>query len=142
MKTFSANNKTIVKKWYCIDATNKILGRLSTIISTYLIGKHKIEYTPHVDTGDYIIIINASKIILTGNKKNKKFYYHHTGYIGGIKKISFKSLIINKPNRIIEHSVKGMMPKNSLGKEMFKKLKIYSGNKHNHYSNNPIFLNI
>ncbi|QCI26829.1 50S ribosomal protein L13 [Buchnera aphidicola (Thelaxes californica)] len=137
MKTFSAKKNTIKKKWYCIDAQNKILGRLATTISIYLRGKHKPEYTKHIDTGDYVIVVNAKKILLTGKKNINKKYYHHTGYIGGIKQISFKDMLITNPERIIYLAVKGMLPKNSLGREMLKKLKIFSDHQHIHFAQNP-----
>lgn len=136
MKTFISKNNNI-KKWYVIDATGKVLGRLATEISKYLRGKHKSEYTPHIDTGDYVIIINSNKILVTGNKNKKKIYYHHSGYIGGIKKISFEKMIIKNSNDIIKKAVKGMLPKNSLGRAMYKKLKVYKGNEHNHAAQKP-----
>jgi len=142
MKSFSAKSSDIKKNWYCIDAKNKILGRLATVLSRYLRGKHKVEYTPHVDIGDYVIVINAEKILVTGNKRVNKIYHHHTGYIGGIKSFSFEQMINRCPERIIEVAVKGMLPKGPLGRLMFKKLKVYSGDKHNHIAQNPKFLNI
>ncbi|HMI76818.1 MAG TPA: 50S ribosomal protein L13 [Buchnera sp. (in: enterobacteria)] len=142
MKSFSAKSSDIKKNWYYINAKDKILGRLATIISRYLRGKHKVEYTPHIDTGDYIIVINAELVLVTGNKRVNKIYHHHTGYIGGIKSFSFEEMIQRCPERIIEIAVKGMLPKGSLGRMMFRKLKVYSGNKHNHIAQNPQFLNI
>lgn len=142
MKTFSANINHIEKKWYYVDAKDKILGRLSTKISHYLKGKHKIQYTPHVDIGDYIIVLNASKVIVTGNKKINKFYYRHTGYVGGIKKVSFQDMLLKYPEKIIENSVKGMLPKGILGRAMFRKLKVYAFNNHDHIAQNPQFLDI
>ncbi|CAL4322913.1 50S ribosomal protein L13 [Buchnera aphidicola (Thelaxes suberi)] len=142
MKTFSAKKNEIEKKWYYIDAKNKILGRLATILSTYLRGKHKPEYTSHMDTGDYIIVINAKKILLTGKKNSDKMYYHHTGYIGGIKKISFKDMIIKNPERVIYLAVKGMLPKNTLSKSVLKNLKIFSDSEHTHAAQNPQLLKI
>jgi len=142
MKTFSAKSSNIKKNWYLIDATGKILGRLATELSRYLRGKHKVEYTPHIDTGDYIIVLNAKKILVTGRKNKDKIYYHHTGYIGGIKSFSFGEMIQRCPERIIERAVKGMLPRGPLGRMMFKKLKVYAGNTHNHAAQNPQYLNI
>lgn len=137
MKTFSAKPETVRRDWYVIDATDKVLGRLSTEIARRLRGKHKPEYTPHVDTGDYIVVVNADKIRVTGNKESDKMYYHHTGYIGGIKSTNLAKLRAEHPERIIEHSVKGMLPKNALGRAMFKKLKVYAGDSHNHAAQQP-----
>ncbi|CAL4323406.1 50S ribosomal protein L13 [Buchnera aphidicola] len=142
MKTFSAKSSNVKKNWYVIDATGKILGRLATELSKYLRGKHKVEYTPHVDVGDYLIVLNAKNILVSGKKENNKIYYHHTGYIGGIKSFSFKEMIQKSPERIIEIAVKGMLPRGPLGRMMFKKLKVYAGNNHNHAAQNPQFLNI
>ncbi|BBI01309.1 50S ribosomal protein L13 [Buchnera aphidicola (Nipponaphis monzeni)] len=140
MKTFSAKNNSVKINWYYINASGKILGRLATQISKYLKGKHKPEYTPHVDVGDYIIVLNANKIVVTGKKKNNKIYFHHTGYIGGIKKVSFQEMLTKCPEEIIKHAVKGMLPKNSLGRKMFQKLKIYSGDQHKHTAQQPQLL--
>lgn len=142
MKTFTAKSQDIKYKWYVIDATNKVLGRLATVIAGRLRGKHKVEYTPNIDVGDYLIVTNANKIIVTGNKYNNKFYYHYTGYMGGIKKTTFKEMIARKPERIIEIAVKGMLPKGPLGRAMFKKLKVYSGNEHYNIAQKPQILNI
>ncbi|CAL4042998.1 50S ribosomal protein L13 [Buchnera aphidicola (Phyllaphis fagi)] len=142
MKSISINANDVQKTWYYVDATEKILGRFCAQISHYLRGKHKIEYTPHIDVGDYIIVLNASKIIVTGKKKINKFYYRHTGYIGGIKKISFQDMIIKYPERVIEIAVRGMLPKGSLGRSIFRKLKVYASDSHNHIAQNPKFLNI
>jgi len=142
MKTFVAKPNNFIQAWYCIDAKNKILGRLATQISILLRGKHKAEYTPNIDTGDYLIILNAEKIKVTGKKNSNKIYYHHTGYIGGIKKITFKELIKKDAKKILLTAVKGMMPKGPLGKSMLKKLKIYIGNKHSHIAQNPQILEI
>lgn len=141
MKTFTAKQKNI-KKWYVVDATKKILGRLATEIAKILKGKHKSEYTPHIDVGDYIIVINAEKISVTGNKYKNKTYYHHSGYIGGIKKTTFSEMINKKSENIIKLAVKGMLPKNSLGRLMYKKLRVYKGNKHQHNAQKPQSLNI
>jgi large subunit ribosomal protein L13 len=137
MKTFSAKPAEVKREWLLIDAEGKTLGRLATEIATRLKGKHKPEYTPHVDTGDYVIIVNADKVTVTGNKFNDKMYYHHTGFIGGIKSVSFKKLIATHPERIIEKAVKGMLPRNPLGRAMYKKLKVYAGAAHPHEAQQP-----
>ncbi|VFP88478.1 50S ribosomal protein L13 [Buchnera aphidicola (Cinara piceae)] len=142
MKSFSANSNKIMKYWYYVDGTNKILGRFASKISTYLRGKHKPEYTPHVDTGDYIIVINASKIIVTGKKAINKIYYHHTGYVGGIKKYTLQYMLLHHPQRVIEKAIKGMLPRNSLGRLIFKKLKVFPFHEHNLIAQKPIFLDI
>ncbi|VFP81161.1 50S ribosomal protein L13 [Buchnera aphidicola (Cinara kochiana kochiana)] len=142
MKSFSANVNNIKKSWYYVDGTNKILGRFATQISLRLRGKHKPEYTPHVDTGDYIIVINASKIIVTGKKILNKFYYHHTGYVGGIKKYTLQYMLLHHPERVIARAVKGMLPKGSLGRSIFKKLKVFPFHEHNLNAQQPVFLNI
>ena len=125
-----------------VDATDKTLGRLSTAIANRLRGKHKPEYTPHVDTGDYIVVVNAEKIRVTGNKTTDKVYHHHTGYPGGIKSITFDKLIDKAPEQVIEKAVKGMMPKNKLSRSMMSKLKIYAGNEHPHSAQQPMPLDI
>ena len=137
MKTFSAKPETVKRDWYVIDAENKVLGRLATEIARRLRGKHKAEYTPHVDTGDYIIVINADKIAVTGNKETDKLYHHHTGYPGGLKTISLDKQRIKAPERILETAVKGMLPKNPLGRTMFRKLKVYAGPEHKHIAQQP-----
>jgi large subunit ribosomal protein L13 len=137
MKTFSAKQETVKREWFVIDATDKVLGRLSTEIARRLRGKHKPEYTPHVDTGDYIVIVNADKVRVTGNKEQDKIYYHHTGFIGSLKSVNLAKLRKEHPERIIEKSVKGMLPKNSLGRTMFKKLKVYAGATHEHAAQQP-----
>ena len=137
MKTYSANSETVKREWFVIDATDKVLGRLSTEIAHRLRGKHKPEYTPHVDTGDYIVVINAEKVRVTGNKETDKMYHHHTGYIGSLKSINLAKMRATHPDRIIKHSVKGMLPKNSLGRAMFKKLKVYAGSSHEHAAQQP-----
>jgi large subunit ribosomal protein L13 len=142
MKTFSAKPAEVKRDWYVVDATNKTLGRLSTEIARRLRGKHKAEYTPHVDTGDYIIVVNAEKIRVTGNKMKDKMYHHHTGYIGSLKSISLEKLLQKAPNRVIETAVKGMLPKNPLGRAMFKKLKVYAGPDHGHTAQQPKALEI
>lgn len=137
MKTFSAKPETVKRDWYVIDAENKVLGRLATEIASRLRGKHKAEYTPHVDTGDYIVVINADKIAVTGKKETDKLYHHHTGYPGGLKTISLDKQRIKAPERIIETAVKGMLPKNPLGRAMFRKLKVYAGTEHGHQAQQP-----
>lgn len=137
MKTFSAKAETVKREWFVVDATDKVLGRLSTEIARRLRGKHKPEYTPHVDTGDYIVVINAEKVRVTGNKETDKIYHHHTGYIGNLKSINLAKMRAEHPDRIIKHSVKGMLPKNSLGRAMFKKLKVYAGSTHEHAAQQP-----
>jgi len=132
MKTYVAKEQEISKKWYLVDAKDKVLGRLATQIAMRLRGKHKPIFTPHADTGDFIVVINANKVTLTGRKWDKKIYYRHTGYIGGLKEISAKKLLEKKPEDILRFAVRGMLPKNSLGRRQLKKLKIYSGSEHPH----------
>ncbi len=142
MKTFSAKPETVKRDWYVIDADGKTLGRLATEIARRLRGKHKAEYTPHVDTGDYIVVVNCEKVRVTGNKEKKKTYYSHTGYVGGIKSISFEKLIAKKPEQVIERAVKGMLPKNPLGRAMYRKLKVFAGPEHTHTAQQPKTLEI
>jgi len=142
MKTVSAKKESVTREWYVVDATGKTLGRLSTEIANRLRGKHKPEFTPHVDTGDYIVVVNAEKVKVTGNKTTDKVYHHHTGYPGGIKSITFDQLIDKAPERIIEKAVKGMMPKNKLSQSMMTKLKIYAGSEHPHSAQQPTPLKI
>ncbi|HEX6550884.1 MAG TPA: 50S ribosomal protein L13 [Gammaproteobacteria bacterium] len=142
MKTFSAKSETVKRDWYVVDATGKTLGRLSTEIARRLRGKHKPEYTPHVDTGDYIVVINAEKVHVTGNKLRDKMYHHHTGYIGNMKHTSLGKMLQEHPERAIETAVKGMLPKNPLGRAMFKKLKVYAGTEHKHTAQQPQALDI
>lgn len=142
MKTFSAKAEDVRRDWYVVDAADKTLGRLSSEIAHRLRGKHKAEYTPHVDTGDYIVVVNAEKIRVTGAKTTDKIYYHHTGYPGGLKSISFEKLIDKAPERVIQSAVKGMLPRNPLGRAMFKKLKVYAGTEHPHAAQQPQLLNI
>lgn len=137
MKTLSAKPHLVKRDWYIVDAAGKTLGRLSTEIARRLRGKHKTEYTPHVDTGDYIIVINAAQVRVTGRKTTDKVYQSHTGYPGGLREITFDKLIQKAPERVIEHSVKGMLPKGPLGRAMFKKLKIYAGTEHPHTAQQP-----
>lgn len=142
MKTISANKETVTRDWFVVDATDKTLGRMAAEIAVRLRGKHKPMYTPHVDTGDYIVVINAEKVAVTGNKAQKKIYHHHSGFIGGLKSISFEKLIDKAPERVIELAVKGMLPKNPLGRDMYRKLKVYAGPKHNHEAQQPKVLDI
>ena len=137
MRTFTATPATIRRDWYVVDATNKTLGRLATEIARRLRGKHKPEYTPHMDTGDYIVVINARQVRVTGNKVKDKIYHSHSEYPGGIKSINFEKLIEKKPELIIEKAVKGMLPRGPLGREMFRKLKVYPGAEHQHIAQQP-----
>ena len=142
MKTFSARPQTVKRDWYVIDATDKVLGRLATEVARRLRGKHKAEYTPHVDTGDYIVIVNADKVKVTGNKEKAKTYYKHSGYPGGMRATTLDKMRQKAPERIIETAVKGMLPKNPLGRAMFRKLKVYAGAEHNHQAQQPQPLDI
>lgn len=142
MKTFTAKPQTVKRDWYVVDATGKTLGRLASEIAKRLRGKHKAEYTPHVDTGDYIVVVNAEKVRVTGRKATDKMYHRHTGYPGGLKSISFDKLIDKAPERVIQYAVKGMLPKNPLGRAMFRKLKVYAGAEHNHAAQQPKPLDI
>jgi large subunit ribosomal protein L13 len=141
-KTFSAKPETVKRDWFIVDAQDAVLGRLATQIANRLRGKHKPEYTPHVDTGDCIIVINAEKVRVTGRKSQQKNYYHHSGYPGGLKVIPFNKMMTEKPERIIEIAVKGMLPKGALGRAMFRKLKVYTGSEHKHTAQQPIPLKI
>lgn len=142
MKTLSAKPAEVKRDWYVVDATGKTLGRLATEIARRLRGKHKVEFTPHVDTGDHIVVINAGKVAVTGNKAEDKVYYSHSEYPGGLKSIVFKDLLATKPERVIEIAVKGMLPKNPLGRAMFRKLKVYAGAEHKHAAQVPKVLEI
>lgn len=142
MRTVSAKPETVQRGWYVVDAAGKTLGRLATEIARRLRGKHKAVYTPHVDTGDYIIVVNAEKVRVTGNKATDKLYYRHTGYVGNLKTITFEKLRDKAPERIIESAVKGMLPKNPLGRAMFGKLKVYAGPEHKHTAQQPQPLDI
>ncbi len=142
MKTYSAKAEDVSRDWFVVDAADKTLGRLASEIAHRLRGKHKAEYTPHVDTGDYIVVINAEKVRVTGAKATDKMYYHHTGFPGGIKSISFEKQIDKAPERVIQSAVKGMLPRNPLGRAMFKKLKVYAGTEHPHAAQQPQPLNI
>jgi large subunit ribosomal protein L13 len=142
MKTFVAKEQEIEKKWYLVDAENRILGRLATQIALRLRGKHKPIFTPHADTGDFIVVVNADKIALTGSKLDKKNYYRHSGYMGGLKTIPARRLLEKKPEEVLRLAVKGMLPKNSLGRRQLKKLKIYTGPDHPHTAQEPEKLEI
>ena len=137
MKTFSAKPAEVKREWFVIDATDKVLGRVATEIAHRLRGKHKPEYTPHVDTGDYIVVINAEKVRVTGNKLNDKMYHRHTGFPGGIKSQDLKTVRASNPAALIESAVKGMLPKNPLGRAMFAKLHVYAGPEHRHSAQQP-----
>ncbi|HOD92355.1 MAG TPA: 50S ribosomal protein L13 [Clostridia bacterium] len=142
MKTFMAKADSIEKKWYVIDANGQTLGRLASEIAKILIGKNKPEFTPSVDTGDYVIVVNAEKVVVTGKKETQKMYRRHTGYIGGLKEVVYKDLMAKHPDRIITQAVKGMLPKNTLGRHMLKKMKVYAGSEHNHQAQNPVVLDL
>jgi len=142
MKTFIAKENEVVKKWYLVDAKDRILGRLATQIAIHLRGKHKPIFTPHADTGDFIVVVNAEKVAMSGAKWDKKMYYHHSRYPGGLKSISARKLLEKKPEEIIRMAVKRMLPKNSLGRRQLKKLKIYTGVEHPHQAQNPETLTI
>ena len=137
MKTYHAKPHEVEREWLLIDATDLVLGRLSTQVAQILKGKTKPQYTPHVDTGDFVVIINAEKIRLTGNKANTKMYYSHSGFIGGLKEVSYQRMLAKHPERIIEKAVKGMLPKNTLGRAMNRKLKVYAGPNHPHAAQKP-----
>ncbi len=137
MKTYMAKPADVDRKWYVIDATDQTLGRLASEVASILRGKHKPTFTPHVDTGDFVIIINASKIQLSGNKLADKMYRYHSGYVGGLKEMDYNTLLQKKPEKAIEVAVKGMLPHNRLGRAMFKKLKVYRGNEHPHQAQKP-----
>lgn len=140
--TVSAKPAEVKRDWFVVDADGKTLGRLASEVALRLRGKHKPIYTPHVDTGDYIVIINAEKIHVSGKKRTDKTYYKHTGYIGNLKSITFDKLIDKAPERVLELAIKGMLPKNSLGREMYRKLKVYAGPEHNHHAQQPLALEI
>ncbi len=142
MKTISAKSETVKRDWFLVDATNKTLGRLSTEVANRLRGKHKPIFTTHVDTGDFIVIVNAEKIAVTGNKLEDKKYHRFTGYVGNLKTTSMKDLLAAHPERIIEIAVKGMLPKNTLGRAMYRKLKVYAGPNHPHAAQQPQVLDI
>ena len=142
MKTYSAKSKEVKRDWFLVDANGKTLGRIATEVASRLRGKHKAEFTPHVDTGDYIVIVNASKLKVTGNKFDDKMYQYHTGYIGNLKSIPFKDLIKKKPEYVIKKAVKGMLPKGPLGREMARNMKVFAGSEHTHAAQQPQLLDI
>ena len=137
MKTFMPSAATVEKKWYVVDATDKTLGRLATEVANVLRGKNKPIFTPNIDTGDYVIVVNAEKIKVTGKKMDQKIYWHHTDYVGGQKQATLREMLNTHPERVIEHAVKGMLPKNSLGRAMYTKLHVYAGAEHNHAAQKP-----
>jgi len=142
MKTFVAKPESVQRDWFVVDATDKTLGRLAAEIATRLRGKHKPEYTPHVDTGDYIVVVNAEKVTVTGNKAKGKIYYNHSGYVGSLKETTFEKLIEKKPEAVLERAVKGMLPKGPLGRAMFRKMKVFIGPEHTHQAQQPQVLDI
>ena len=137
MKTYMANPDKIERKWYVVDADGQTLGRLASEVAKVLRGKNKPVYTPHIDTGDYVIIINAEKVAVTGKKLDQKVYYHHSDYVGGMKETTLKEMLNKKPEQVIELAVKGMLPKGPLGREMYKKLFVYAGPEHKHAAQKP-----
>lgn len=142
MKTYSAKPQDVRRDWYVVDASGKTLGRLATEVARRLRGKHKPEYTPHVDTGDYIVVVNAKDVAVTGNKRADKMYYRHTGYIGNLKSANFEKMVEKAPEEVIRLAVKGMLPKNPLGRQMIRKLKIFAGPEHKHEAQQPQPLDI
>lgn len=142
VKTYTAKPSDIKREWHLIDAKDKVLGRIATEIATRLRGKHKPQYTPHMDTGDYLVVINAEKIRVTGRKASQKVYYRHSGYPGGLKSITFEKLIQRAPHRVIELAVKGMLPRGPLGRAMFRKLRVYAGPQHKHEAQQPRVLEV
>ncbi|OAJ34979.1 50S ribosomal protein L13 [Piscirickettsia salmonis] len=142
MSTYSAKPETVKRDWFVVDAADKTLGRMASEIAKRLRGKHKPEYTPHVDTGDYIIVVNADKVAVTGNKAKDKLYHRHTGFPGGIKSLPFDEAKAKNPQRVIELAVKGMLPRGPLGRAMFRKLKVYAGAEHDHAAQQPQLLEI
>ncbi len=142
MNTYMANAQTVERKWYVVDAEGMVLGRVASQVANILRGKHKPTYTPHVDTGDYVIVVNADKLVLTGKKLDQKIYYHHTGYVGGLKETKYRKLMAEKPEFALRHAVVGMLPKNPLGRKMATKLHIYSGAEHEHAAQKPEVLTL
>ena len=142
MKTYMAKPQTVEAKWYLVDATNMPLGRLASQVASILRGKNKPEYTPHVDMGDYVIVINTDKVVLTGNKLKDKKYFHHTGFVGGMKEVGYDELMRTKSDFVVQKAVKGMLPKNSLGAHMIKKLKVFKGAEHNHEAQKPELISL
>ena len=137
MKTFMASPSTIERKWYVVDAANMTLGRLATEVAKVLRGKNKAIFTPHMDTGDFVIVVNADKVKVTGKKLDQKIYYRHSGYVGGMKETTLREMMAKKPERVVEHAVKGMLPKGPLGREMYTKLHVYAGPEHKHAAQKP-----
>ncbi len=137
MKTFMASPSTIERKWYVVDAADMTLGRLAAGVASVLRGKNKPTFTPHIDTGDYVIVVNADKIKVTGKKLDQKIYYHHSEYVGGMKETTLREMLAKKPERVVEHAVKGMLPKGPLGREMYKKLYVYAGPDHKQQAQKP-----
>ena len=142
MKSFMASPSTVERKWYVVDAEGKTLGRLASEVANVLRGKNKPIYTPHIDTGDYVIVVNAEKVKVTGKKLEQKIYYHHSEYVGGLKEATLKEMMQKKPEFVITHAVKGMLPKGPLGRQMLKKLHVYAGPEHNHAAQKPETLDI
>lgn len=140
MKTYMAKAEEVQRKWYIVDATDLVLGRLASNVANVLSGKTKPTYTPNVDTGDHVIIINCDKVVLTGKKLEQKYHYSYSGYVGGLKKVQYKNLMANKPEEAVYLAVKGMLPKSALGRQMLKKLRVYKGSEHNHEAQMPIEL--
>ncbi len=137
MKTYMANAQTVERKWYVVDASNLPLGRLASKVASILRGKHKATFTPHTDTGDFVIVINSDKVVLTGKKLDNKFYRYHTGYIGGLKEVPYRKMLAEKSDVAVYEAVRGMLPKNSLGRQMLKKLRVYKDAQHNHEAQKP-----
>jgi len=142
VKTYSVKQRDIKREWYLVDASGKVLGRLASRVASILKGKHKPTYSPHLDVGDHVIIINADKIKVTGKKFHQKMYYHHTGYPGGLRSVSFRKIFQEKPERILYHAIWGMLPHNRLGRKMIKKLRIYAGAEHPHQAQKPKVLEL
>ncbi len=142
MKTFSPTPKDITRNWFVVDASDKILGRLATAVAVRLRGKHKAEFCPHLDTGDFIVVVNAAKVLTTGRKLDQKKYYRHSGWIGGLKETSLRDMLAKKPEEVIRKAVRGMLPKNRLGRAMLKKLKVYAGEAHPHEAQKPETLDV
>ncbi|MFA5449398.1 MAG: 50S ribosomal protein L13 [Clostridia bacterium] len=142
MKSYMAKPESVERKWYVVDASDMVLGRLATQVASILRGKHKPTFTPNVDTGDYVIVINCDKVVLTGKKLEKKFYRYHTGFVGGLKEVRYDKLLEKKPEFVVEHAVKGMLPKNSLGRKMYSKLFVYKGGEHKHQAQQPVELKL
>ena len=142
MNTYMANAQTVERKWYVVDADGMVLGRLASQVANILRGKHKPIYTPHVDTGDHVIIVNADKVILTGKKLDQKYYYHHSGYVGGLKATKYRRLMEDKPEFVVRHAVVGMLPKGPLGRKMATKMHIFAGAEHNHAAQQPEALDL